>query len=279
MKLLRGFWIVAALFVAANVGQADVLRTRAGDNFTGTVVRVVKDVVTIRTAAGELSIARKDIIRLDVSETAEYKAGLTALKARDFNTAVSNLRPIVERIGGLPLLWVANAAVRLGDAYVGAKDFPAALRAYEEFKRLYPELPQAQNLDVKVARIRCAQKDWAKALEVAEPLVASLTKKDFLTPAEEGFVAEGLISVGDAQLATGKRDTALEAYLKVVALFDLDPDLTAEAQFKAGGLFSDKGNWKRAKESYAELLARAPNSAWASEAKQRLAAIAQAHPE
>jgi TolA-binding protein len=279
MKLPRGSWCLVGLLLPGALAQADVLRMRNGESYTGTVMRVVKDVVTIKTAAGELSLPRRDIVRLDVPETDEYKAGIAALKARDFNTALTNLRPVVQRLGGLPLFWVANAASRLGDAHVGAKDFPAALRAYEEFKQLYPDVPLAQNLDVKLARIRCAQKDWAKALDLAGPMVTNLLKKDFLTPAEEGFLAEALVSVGDAQAETGKKDEALESYLKVVALFDLDADLAAEAQFKAAGLFGEKKNWKRAKDSYTDVVARAPNSAWATEAKQRLAAITQAHPE
>ena len=56
-------------------------------------------------------------------------------------------------------------------------------------------------------------------------------------------------------------------------------DRAAEAKYKTAKAFERLGNWKRARDSYDELLKESPAFAQASDAKQRLAELTKAHPE
>jgi hypothetical protein len=76
-----------------------------------------------------------------------------------------------------------------------------------------------------------------------------------------------------------KANDALDSYLKVVALFDLDTERAAEAKYKAAKIFEQAGHRKRAKESYSELIKESPAFAQADDAKQHLADLTRAHPE
>ena len=83
-----------------------------------------------------------------------------------------------------------------------------------------------------------------------------------------------LVLLGDCQKGLGQPEDALDSYLTVVALFDVNPTLTAEARFKSARIFEDLKKLDRARSSYQELLA----TEYAAEAKQRLAALPAATP-
>ena len=271
-------WGLALSLVIAQGAVGDVLYTRS-NNYNGKVLRVVKDAVTIQVGDAELSINLSDIVREDITAPAEYKAGLAALKSQNYTDAVANLRPSVDRLAGLRSPWIIEAVLGLGDAYIGLRDYPSAKKVLEDFKRIYPTAPQTQGLEIKFGHILSEQKDFTRAVATVTPTLDKLLKKDFLTPAEEMLIGEGLVVIGDCQVADGKKERALDTYLKVVTLFDRDELRAAEAQYKAGLLFEELGNWKRARDSYTELLKGAPPASFSTDAKRRLDAIKQAHPE
>jgi TolA-binding protein len=272
--LFLGFALSAVPLV-----QADVIHTRSA-RFEGRVLRVVKENVVIKTGDAELTIPLRDVVRDEIPAPAEYKEGVTAIRNHDFAGAAAKFRPIAERLGGLRSPWIADAMLRLADAYVELKDYENAKRIYTEYQGFYVKSPEAIALmDIKFAHIEAGQKKFAEAVAKASPAIEALLKRNYLSVQEETLLSEGLVLVGDCQLAEGKKEPALESYLKVVALYDVDPGQTLEALYKAGKVFEDLGNWRRARDCYRDLLADSPSVTFAADAKKRLDAITQANPE
>ena len=272
------FVSLLCLSVGAVTALSDIIATKAGSR-TGEVVLVEANGITIKDAKGEFKILKTEIIRLDITKPPGYDAALAALKAGKGPDAVTTLKPIVDRLAGATVPWVQDALLRLGDAYLMVKDFPNAKRTFDTFKRIYADSPLAASVDVKFAHVLIEQADSAKAAELLKAFLAPMIKKSFLTDDEEMAVAEALVLLGDCQLAANAPTDALESYLKVVTLFDLDQDRAGEAKHKAGKVFEQLKNWKRAKESFADVVKDFGSSRFAADAQQRLAKLKAEHPE
>ncbi len=273
---------VGAVFLtvaAAGAFSADVVITKEGIVHTGEVSRVDADGIFLTVPVGELKIFKADVARVDIAKPASYETAMAALKARKFSEAVSNLKPLVDRYGGLSAPWIEQAMLQLGEAYLGLGDFSSAKRIFENFARFYPGSPQAVGMDVKYARVLVEQKDYAKASESLKKFLEPWLKTHFLTDEQDAAVAEALVLQGDCQRATGSLNEALDSYLTVVTLFDTVEDRAVEAKYKAAQVFEQLGNWKRAKGSYQELLNEMPASEFTADARKRLAALAKDHPE
>jgi len=258
--------------------HADILVTRGGSH-TGQVVKVTGSGVAIRVGENEFTVPRQDILSADIAKPDAVEKSLTALRAGKYQDALTGLKSVVDRYAGLPLPWVEESLVHMGEVQIALKDYAGAKKTFDNFKALYPQSALALTIDAKSARILFEQGQADKALPAIQAVLAPLLKRDYLTDDQEAVVAEGFVLQGDCLAAAGKLDDALDSYLKVVALFDVDADRTAEAKYKAAKLFEQRGNWRRAKQSYDELLKESPNLAFADDAKKRLADLSKAHPE
>jgi tetratricopeptide (TPR) repeat protein len=277
--MLKNLLLSAVCCLAlASTAPADIVATHTVIN-TGDVVRVDADGVEINLPIGQITVPKSDIVSIQIDQPATFQAGLDALKAQRFQEAVNDLKPLVDRYAGLSLPWVQQSLLRVGDAYLGLKDFASAKQAFDAFKTQYPDSTDAQGLDVKYAKVLLEEKEYAKAADALQAFLGPLMKRDFLTDDQEVAAAEAYTLLGDCQAAMNKPEDALDNYLKVVTLFNMDPDRAAEAKYKAATVFEQLGNWKRAKGSYEEVLRDSPSFAFAADAQQRLAALTKAHPE
>lgn len=264
--------------LAAILLLADLVATRSVIH-TGEIMRVTADGVQIKVAIGEITLPRTDIVRVEATKPAVFDTASAAFKAGKYSEAVAGFKSVSDRYAGLSAPWAEEALVKLGEAQINVKNFSEAKRAFDAFKSLYPKSPLAAGMDVKYARVLLEQKDTGKAVESLQSFLAPMMKKDFLSDEQESAVAEAFVLLGDAQSATGKTEDALDSYLTVVTVYDFDAERAAEAKYKAGKTFEQLGNWKRAKDSYEDLLKDAPSFAQAGDARQRLATITKAHPE
>ncbi len=272
-------WFVAALcLLLSTVTRADTIVTSDGPR-SGEIVRVDAQNIVFRMDVGEVTIPRTAITEVRVDQPPAYEAAVNALGAGKYAEAVQTLKPITDRLAGLDVDWVEDALWRLGDALVGEKKLTEAKAVFDRFKTFYPDSPRTAGLDTKYARILVAQNNCSEATPLLTKLVEPLLAKKAITEDEEPAVAEGLILLGDCQRAAGKLDDALDSYLNVVALFDLEPNFAAEAKYKAARIFEEKKNWRRARGFYRELGESAPQADIVADAKKRFAALTEAHPE
>ena len=271
--------LLAGLSVATAARGADIIVMKDGRSMTGEVTRIEADGAFLKLGVGEVKMFYTDIARFDIDKPASYDAGLAALKAQNFAQAAASLKPLVDRYAGLPVPWIQNAMLRLADAYTGQQDLPAAQAVLDQFAKLYPQAQQSSGTGLQAVRVLVAQKNFVQAAESLQKMLDPVLKNPSPTPQQEAAAAEAYIVLGDCQRGLNKPDDALDSYLTVVALFDVDPQRTAEARYKAGQVFEETGNWKRAKSEYADLLQQTPGATFAADAKTRLAALTAAHPE
>lgn len=274
MKYILILCVVGVLGVA--VGSADVLQTRSA-TFNGTVTRVEDGTIFIKVENAEMGVSRGDVVKLDVAIPTEYEAGVAALKAGKMAEAVTAFKAVVDRLGGLPVGWAIDCMFKLGDAYLTQNDSAAAEMVFARIKKLYPG--RAEALEVKKARLLMANKKYDEAMQIVQGYLDLQMKKDYLTVDQETVMADALLILGDCLQANGKLYPALDSYLKVVTLYDYDEAMEAEARIKAAQILEQQGNWKRARESYDELIKAIPDSRYVAEAQRRSKAIVEAHPE
>jgi TolA-binding protein len=276
---LHKLLILTLLVLSGTAYATDIVYTKSGLINTGQVLRVEADGIYMRLAVGELKVFKADISRVEIEKPAAYEAALAALKARNFEKAAADLKPLVERYAGLSVPWVQDAMLQLGDAYLSLHDFAAGKRTFDDFARSYPDAAKAAGLDVKYARVLYEQKEYAKAEAALKSFIEPLVKSPVLSDEQEAALAAALVLRGDCQRAAGASEDALDSYLMVVTLFNDDPSRAAEAKYKAAQVFEQLGNWKRAKGGYEELVKEATDPGFTADARKRLAALTAAHPE
>lgn len=264
--------------ITATVAPADIVATGTLVH-NGQITRATATEITIRVAAGEVSIPRSEIVRVEVPAPPALAAASEAVRARKYSTAVQILKPVVDQLAGLPTVWMADAILTLGDAYAGIPEATNARRTYDLLKQLHPQSARIPLMEVKYTRILVEQRQYAEALPMLEKFVTPLLAKSSIAEAEEVAAAEALLALGDCQRAEGRLESALDSYLTVVTLFDVEPLFTVQAQYRAAEVFEAQKKWKRAKDSYVEVLARRPPEPIATEVQQKLAALTAAHPE
>ena len=273
---IAGIILIAGL--ALSGAHADTLFTRDIVH-TGQVVRVTAAGVVIKVGENEFTVARQDVLSAEIAKPDAVEKSLSVWRAGKNQDALAGLKPITDRYAGLPLPWIEECLIRIGDIQIALKDYVGAKKTFDVFKSLYPQSARAQMADVGNARSLFAQGQTDKAMTAVQAVLDPLLKRDYLTDDQETTVAACLMLLGDCFAAAGRHDDALDSYLKIVALFDTDEDQTATAKYKAGKLFEQRGNWRRAKQNYDELLKANPNIAIADDAKKRLADLIQTHPE
>jgi TolA-binding protein len=273
-RLRQVFMCAMAAGALVLPAAGDTIRTRTGTE-TGEILRVLPDgsmvlKVVIGTGTAEKTIARRDIVSVDVPQPPAVPQAQEALRAKKYGDAIALLKPLVDRYAGAPVPWVQQAMDDMGAAFLGQKDFNGAKAVFDRIKAVYPNMA---GLDVKYARIQVAQKEYDKALPVLEAFIEPMRKKLALSDEEETAMAEALVMVGDCRRAKKDLEGALDHYLEVVVLHDLDADVAAEAKLKAAEIFEELGNIKRARGSYEELIADDPNPHAVEKAKKRLASL------
>jgi len=276
MKLYKVFLCVGAATLLIGLPSRGDVIISTGGTYTGQVTRATANDVMIKQGQNEFTVPKATIKKLEVDKPAELDAARDALKAGKNLQAATALKTLVERYAGLPVDWAMDAMVALSDAQIALKDYIGAKRVLDDAIRLYPG-EQARRLEVKTARLLMAQGNQAKTVEILRLFLAVATKRDLLTDEDEYAIAEAYVMLGDCLITTNAED-ALDNYLKVVTLFDLDTDRATEAQCKAGKAFEQLKNWKRAKNLYEDAAKGDPKSPFTAEAKSRLEVVTKEHP-
>jgi TolA-binding protein len=131
---------------------------------------------------------------------------------------------------------------------------------------LAEQFPKFENmLEAQLWRARALlqRKDSRAARPLLEAVVA----------ADKGMLgAQARLSLGDLALSEGDATGALSAFLKVAVLYS-DVELVAQANWGAGQAFESTGELDKARQSYREVLSKAPNSSQARTARARLSAL------
>jgi tetratricopeptide (TPR) repeat protein len=138
-------------------------------------------------------------------------AANTAMKAGDFDTAISTLTEATQMDATRDILWA-----QLGDAYRGSA------------------LKQTDTSE-KMKRLQEAITDYGKAIDIKEKAIAAATTKK---PEDNKGLAAYYNNLGEATGRSGKVDEAVKSYNKAA---ELNPEGAASYYFNAGAVLTNVG--------------------------------------
>jgi tetratricopeptide (TPR) repeat protein len=210
----------------------------------------------LRQAGDEASLPPDDplmdSVALLLRNAAAYEArGMQALEARDWKTAVENLREAAARAPG-------NAIIRLnlGTALSLSGDPAAAREALLEAVRLAPDMAKAH---FSLGLIAQDEGRWSEAVERLSTAV--LHQPDFV---------DAHYALGEALRRTGQADQALEHYARVL---ELNP-AASQARFGRAMALVRLGRWLDARSTLSEAFRLHPDQPGFPHALARVLAAA-----
>lgn len=154
-----------------------------------------------------------------------------------------------------------KALFRLGVAEGELGNWKAASSALAELLSKTPDFPNAVEAELWRGRALSRQGQHRSARQ-------SLTR---VVERDEGILAaQARIEIGRVHEALKDPESAIAEYLKVAVLYG-HAEECAEALVRAGDALAGKGDAKLAKARYEEVVSDYPKTAWAEEARKRLA--------
>jgi tetratricopeptide (TPR) repeat protein len=158
-------------------------------------------------------------------------AANTAIKAGDFDTAISTLNEATQMDATHDVIWA-----QLADAYRGS-----ALKQTDPAE--------------KSKRLQEAVADYQKAIEIRQKTIETATKKD---PDDNKRLAAYYNNLGEAAGKAGKVDDALKAYTLAA---QVNPDGAAGYYYNAGAVLTNAGKVDDAIAAFDKCIAADPNRA------------------
>jgi TolA-binding protein len=159
---------------------------------------------------------------------------------------------------------IAKALFRLGLALARLDRLTEAEGPLTDLVKRFPEFPNLAEAELWRGRALVARGATRPARQAFERTLSLDTGE---------LAARARIEIGRLEFEAGAHEQALSEFLKVAVLFAIE-DVVAESLLLAGVTLEAMGDSKLAGERYRELIARFPQSTYATSAEERLAAIA-----
>ncbi len=261
--------LAAAGLLAAGINCAraeDIVATRQ-QNYRGTVKAVTADGIQFELPGkGVITIPRAAVTQMRVEPPPAVTRGIAAYEHGNIREARQNLDRVVFQYQGLDVDWAMKGLLYFGRTCLQGQDLTAAARAFEAFLKAYPESDLAVDARLGMAEIELLNKNYEKALadlrELAAPFDAQLKP-----PVEQVvFAAGAYLGIGRALEAQQQLPEALDAYLRVIALYP-DPKAYPEALYRAGLVFNSLEQFEKAERLLNELNDNYPDHALAKQAE------------
>lgn len=249
-------------------------------------------------AAARVSYAKATRDDSPVADAALYKSAFAAFEQKEFGEAARLFQEVATRFPKSELC--GESRYLAGEALFRAGDYQAAATQLAAFLEQHPkhehranalfrhgvaqgELGQLDGCFDALTRLQREKPDFplkaeadlwlGRALLARQRTNDALAKFDAVLQADRGLLAaRAHLGRGDALQAQGRVDDALSEFLKVALLFDT-PAEVARALWCAGQLLEQQGAIDKAKDRYAELVAKHAGTAEARNATRRLAEL------
>lgn len=249
MKLRRCFvprqllFLLAAGLAATGPRQAlsqETITLRGGQPQQVRILGVTPEGVKVQMGAAQMVEPFSNVAAVTMEPPPEYSAAVAAYEANELQTALRNVVAVVKGYGGLPTEWAKEAMLMLGDIYVSMDQLPQAEAAYRNYQRVYPAAGSA-DVDVGMARIDLAKKDFQAASDKIKPILAEALKVRNPPAAAAALIGRAFYVSGQIKEQSGDLPGALEDYLRTVAIFPEDRVAAAGAQERADALRKEHG--------------------------------------
>lgn len=260
----------AMLFVAA--GRAQHVVITPDRQYTGEITAVSSNGVTMKFPQGSFMIPRARITEVRMPAPTAIQRGIESFEKGAAREAAFALGREVMKYQPLDTDWAPKALIYYGRACVAQKDYANAKTALAAFADYYPDHPMREDALIGLAQVALADGDGAGALEQFRELASAYENQ--IKPEGDGFARAAAITLGMAGSLErlGEKTAALEAYLKVVAVYPHESCYT-EALYGAGKMYAEIGQDKQAEMRFGELIETYPASPSAREAVKARAAL------
>jgi tetratricopeptide (TPR) repeat protein len=224
---------------ASALGQ-ETITLRGGQPLPAQILGVTAAGIRVRMGQAEMVEPFANVAQVTMNPPPEFTAAQAAYGSGDLPTALKNALAVVQAYRGLPADWAEQAMMMLGDIYVATGQLDQARQAYADYQRAYPGAATT-DVDVGLARIAVAQKDYAGAKAKIDPILAPALQQRNPPAATAALIGRAFYISGMIKEASGDLPGALEDYLRTAAIFPEDRMAAAQAQQRADLLRKDHG--------------------------------------
>lgn len=254
-------WLLCAV-----AGRAEDVIITKNQQFRGKVKSANSKSVTIEIAGqGIVAVPRSAIEKLTVEPPPAIIRGIDAYEKGNYKEAQLILSKVANQYLGLDTPWAAKALVYYARGCLMAGDNANAEIAFSAFLSAYDDDPLNVDAELGLAETEVAKKDIDKALPKFQELTDEYEKQ--LKPPREQFpyAAEAFLGLGKCLEAKKDPDGALNAYLKVIALYPADNALP-ETLYRAAVIYQSQNRPDYAGMFLNDLIAQYPASPYSKKA-------------
>ncbi len=270
LKILSFFIVSAAFLGLAKAGAQDKVYTEQGAVHNGRVMKVDAEGVWIDLGGAQSKIKRSDVTRVEIPIPPEANEAFKLHDSGQYAAASAKLELVMSRYEGLPQDWIEQAGYMLADCHLKNNDYAKALEIFQRTEKFFPDSPRIATSIAGRARAAFGLKDYDGAVKLLEPLIADKEKVVGLTDQDKNDLASACLTLGECRYAQGEKAKALESFLKVTALYDVNASAVSEALYWSGVVFEETNNLQRAAGQYKDFLKTAAESPRAGDARNRL---------
>jgi len=249
MKLRRCFvprqllFLLAAGLITSGARPAlsqETITLRGGQTTPVRILGVTSSGVKVQMGAATMVEPFGNVTAVTMNPPPEFAAAVAAYERNDLPTALRNAQAVAQAYRGLPLDWVQQAMLMVGDIYVAMNQLPQAEQEYRDYQGAYPAAGVA-DVNVGLARIDVARKNYDAAKAKVDPILAEALKVRNPPKAAAALIGRAFLVSGQIKEQSGDLPGALEDYLRTAAVFPEDRVAAASAQERADALRKDHG--------------------------------------
>jgi tetratricopeptide (TPR) repeat protein len=236
-KLLA--WVVLGLLGTLTLtGQAqDTLHLKSGQKIDGEVMSQLPDgSINFKFAQGTIPYRRDSIDKIVLGEREEFKQALAASETGKYDVVITKLQPLMDKFLGIDSLWVAQAAGELANALRQTGKTFESDKLSERVVKLYPDSPVRLSGPINKAETLLIRDKVDEAIAALESVKDQLPVKPSPNASEMQLLGDYHFAMGMAMEKKGDKETALEHYLTVSAVYPKPAKRAQEADQKADAL-------------------------------------------
>jgi TolA-binding protein len=267
---------LSILILSALPGGAEDVVVTQNRTFKGRVKSVDAGGIRIEMAGGgEVTVPRASVTSLTVAPPPSVVNGIAAYEKGNLREAQKQLEKVIPQFQGLDVEWAMKGMLYCGRASLAGGEYDKADKMFDMFLAAYEDEPMAVVAKIGKAAIEMARKNYEPALTKLRELAQTYDKQ--LKPAKDQipYAAEIALDIGKCLEAQANDSEALNAYLKVSALYP-DDTYCPEALYRAALLYVKLGQPRKADALYAELIEDYANNDFAKKAVPERAALPKA---
>lgn len=229
---------LALVALATQARAQDALVLKDNTRRDGVITGVANGQVKIKIGPAETSVPLDSVVSVVKPAPKAFDDILATWQTGDATKTLALLQPFVQTYRGLPTPWAERASALLGEAYLTAKQIPAAETAFADFQKAYPN--STSLTAIGLARLAVEKKDFAGAKTRLQPILVEADKVTIAPAGKSATYGQAFYLMGQVNESENNNAEALRDYLSTVTLFYEDKAVVSKAQERADALIKEK---------------------------------------